>query len=680
MPVAPALERKVIGPAIVSAFAKLDPRTLIKNPIMFVVGVVSVLATILLVRDLVAGGAKLGVTFQIVLWLWFTVLFANFAEAVAEGRGKAQAEALRKTRTETQAKLLSDPDSKNYKLVPSTNLKAGDVVLVEAGDIIPSDGEVIEGIASVNEAAVTGESAPVIRESGGDRSAVTGGTQVLSDWIRVRITGEPGSTFLDRMISLVEGAERQKTPNEIALNVLLAGLTLIFLIAVATIPSFASYAGGAVPIAVLVALFVALIPTTIGALLSAIGIAGMDRLVRFNVMAMSGRAVEAAGDVDTLLLDKTGTITFGDRLATEFIPVSGVGMREIALAAALSSHADETPEGRSILALAKEKYGIQERELEVSGAKFVPFGAQTRISGVDIGEEKIRKGAVDAILASLAANTHGTVTQSAEFRAAFDRIARTGGTPLAVSRNDRLLGVLHLKDVVKPAIKERFAALRRMGIRTVMITGDNPVTAAAIAGEAGVDDFLAEKSPEEKLNWIRAEQAKGRLIAMCGDGTNDAPALAQADVGVAMNTGTQAAREAGNMVDLDSNPTKLIEVVEIGKQLLMTRGALTTFSVANDVAKYFAIIPAMFIAFYPQLGALNIMQLGENSAILSAIIFNALIIVALIPLALKGVKYRAIGAAAVLRRNLLIYGVGGLIAPFVGIKLIDMLVVALRLA
>jgi K+-transporting ATPase ATPase B chain len=623
------------------------------------------------------------------------VLFANFAEAVAEGRGKAQAAALRRQRTETQAKLLTGPGSGGHKLIPSTSLRVGDVVLVEAGDTIPSDGEVIEGIASVNEAAITGESAPVIRESGGDRSAVTGGTQVLSDWIKVRITAAVGSTFLDRMIKLVEGAERQKTPNEIALDILLVGLTIIFVFATVTIPSYATYAGGAISVVILVALFVTLIPTTIGALLSAIGIAGMDRLVRFNVLAMSGRAVEAAGDVDTLLLDKTGTITLGNRQATEFKPLRGVSEQELADAAQLASLADETPEGRSIVVLAKEKYGIRGRDLVELRANFIPFTAQSRMSGVEVSGSWVRKGAVDAILNYLNAPTTavtpaGTVRSlqpviSAdavrEVQAIADAIAKSGGTPLAVAKDGRLLGIVHLKDIVKGGIRERFAELRRMGIRTVMITGDNPMTAAAIAAEAGVDDFLAQATPEDKLKLIRAEQAKGKLVAMCGDGTNDAPALAQADVGVAMNTGTQAAREAGNMVDLDSNPTKLIEVIEIGKQLLMTRGSLTTFSIANDVAKYFAIIPAMFVAFYPQLQALNIMNLATpQSAILSAIIFNALIIIALIPLALKGVRYRPIGAGPLLRRNLLIYGVGGVIIPFIGIKAIDLVVTALHLA
>ena len=682
-------DARILVPAIGGAFRKLDPRSLAKNPVMFVVAVVSLLTTILFLKDVATGAGNYAFSFQIILWLWFTVLFANFAEAVAEGRGKAQADSLRRARTETQAKLLSGEDRAKFKLVPGTSLKVGDVVLVETGDIIPSDGEVIEGVASVNEAAITGESAPVIRESGGDRSAVTGGTQVLSDWIRVRITAAPGSTFLDRMISLVEGAERQKTPNEIALNILLAGMTLIFVLATATIPSFAFYAGGYIPVIVLVALFVTLIPTTIGALLSAIGIAGMDRLVRFNVLAMSGRAVEAAGDVDTLLLDKTGTITLGNRQATEFRPVRGVAEQELADAAQLASLADETPEGRSIVVLAKEKYGIRARDMAGLHAAFVPFTAQTRMSGVDFEGSSIRKGAVDAVLKHIGSTGPAASGEAMrELQAIADEIASAGGTPLAVVRDGRLLGVIHLKDIVKGGIRERFAELRRMGIRTVMITGDNPMTAAAIAAEAGVDDFLAQATPENKLSLIREEQAKGKLVAMCGDGTNDAPALAQADVGVAMNTGTIAAREAGNMVDLDSDPTKLIEIVEIGKQLLMTRGALTTFSIANDVAKYFAIIPAMFAVFYaPAAGAagplqaLNIMHLATpQSAILSAIIFNALIIVALIPLSLKGVKYRAIGAGALLSRNLLIYGLGGIVVPFVGIKAIDMAITAIGLA
>src|SRR4249919_3455386 len=618
------LDPKILVPAIRSSFVKLDPRLMIKSPVMFVVEVVAALTSVIFIRDLVTGGANLGFTFQIIIWLWFTVLFANFAEAVAEGRGKAQAESLKKARTESQAKLLQGL-SKTYRLVPGTSLKVDDVVLVEAGDNIPSDGEVIEGVASVNEAAITGESAPVIRESGGDRSAVTGGTQVLSDWIRVRITAAQGSTFIDRMIKLVEGAERQKTPNEIALNILLAGLTIIFVFATVTIPSYAAYAGGSISVVILVALFVTLIPTTIGALLSAIGIAGMDRLVRFNVLAMSGRAVEAAGDVDTLLLDKTGTITLGNRQATEFKPVRGVSEQDLADAAQLASLADETPEGRSIVVLAKEKYGIRGRDMSELNAKFIPFSAQTRMSGVEFGSTSIRKGAVDSILGYLGGSPTAPVARAAtaralqpavssdaarELQAIADEIAKAGGTPLAVAKDGRLLGVIHLKDIVKGGIRERFAELRRMGIRTVMITGDNPMTAAAIAAEAGVDDFLAQATPEDKLKLIRDEQSKGKLVAMCGDGTNDAPALAQSDVGVAMNTGTQAAREAGNMVDLDSNPTKLIEVVEIGEQLLMTRGSLTTFSIANDVAKYFAIIPAMFAVIYPQLGALNVMGLA----------------------------------------------------------------------
>ncbi|WP_102960624.1 potassium-transporting ATPase subunit KdpB [Mangrovicella endophytica] len=677
------LGASILVPAIGESFRKLDPRSLARNPVMFVVAVVSLLTSVLLLKDAVTGGGNLGFSLQIVLWLWFTVLFANFAEAVAEGRGKAQAESLRRTRTETQAKLLTNGGGNDYKLVPGNSLKVGSVVLVEAGDIIPSDGEVIEGVASVNEAAITGESAPVIRESGGDRSAVTGGTQVLSDWIRVRITAAAGSTFIDKMIALVEGAERQKTPNEIALNILLAGMTLIFVLATISIPSFATYAGGSIPVIVLVALFVTLIPTTIGALLSAIGIAGMDRLVRFNVLAMSGRAVEAAGDVDTLLLDKTGTITLGNRQASEFRAVAGVSDQELADAAQLASLADETPEGRSIVVLAKEKYAIRARDMAGLNASFVPFTAQSRMSGVDIDGSTIRKGAVDAVLKHVEASGSGQggAESVRQVRAISDEIAKAGGTPLAVAKNGRLLGVIHLKDIVKGGIRDRFAELRRMGIRTVMITGDNPMTAAAIAAEAGVDDFLAQATPENKLTLIREEQGKGKLVAMCGDGTNDAPALAQADVGVAMNTGTVAAREAGNMVDLDSDPTKLIEIVEIGKQLLMTRGALTTFSIANDIAKYFAIIPAMFLAFYPQLSALNVMGLQTpQSAILSAIIFNALIIVALIPLSLRGVKYRAVGAGALLTRNILIYGLGGIIVPFIGIKVIDMAITAIGLA
>jgi K+-transporting ATPase ATPase B chain len=686
------LDSRILIPAVGDAFKKLNPRTLSKNPVMFVVAVVSTLTTVLFLRDLLTGGGNLAFSLQINIWLWFTVLFANFAEAVAEGRGKAQAESLRKSRTETQAKLLTGTSRTEFKLVPGTSLKVGDVVIVDAGDIIPSDGEVIEGVASVNEAAITGESAPVIRESGGDRSAVTGGTHVLSDWIRVRISAAAGSTFIDRMIALVEGAERQKTPNEIALNILLAGMTLIFVLATVTIPSFAAYAGGSIPTVILVALFVTLIPTTIGALLSAIGIAGMDRLVRFNVLAMSGRAVEAAGDVDTLLLDKTGTITLGNRQATSFRPVKGVSEQELADAAQLASLADETPEGRSIVVLAKEQYSIRGRDMASLKATFVPFTAQTRMSGVNLEGSSIRKGAVDAVLAyvnggagvaSRAGSAVITRTGSdvvRELQAIADEVAKAGGTPLAVARDGRLLGIIQLKDIVKGGIRERFAELRRMGIRTVMITGDNPLTAAAIAAEAGVDDFLAQATPEMKLALMREEQAKGKLVAMCGDGTNDAPALAQADVGVAMNTGTVAAREAGNMVDLDSDPTKLIEIVEIGKQLLMTRGALTTFSIANDIAKYFAIIPAMFIAFYPQLKALNVMGLATpQSAILSAIIFNALIIIALIPLSLKGVRFRPIGAGALLSRNLLIYGLGGIIVPFIGIKAIDLVITSLGL-
>ncbi|HEV2674326.1 MAG TPA: potassium-transporting ATPase subunit KdpB [Aliidongia sp.] len=671
----------ILAPAIGDSFRKLDPRTLCRNPVMFVVEVVAALTTVLLVRDLVMGTGHILFESQIALWLWFTVLFANFAEAVAEGRGKAQADALRKTRTETMAKKLASADAKTFASVPGLSLKAGDFVLCDAGDLIPSDGEVIEGVASVDESAITGESAPVIRESGGDRSAVTGGTRVLSDHIKVRITASQGSTFLDRMIALVEGAQRQKTPNEIALNILLIGMTIIFVLATVTIPSFAAYSGGAVSVVVLVALFVTLIPTTIGALLSAIGIAGMDRLVKFNVLAMSGRAVEAAGDVDTLLLDKTGTITLGNRVATELVAMPGVSERDLADAAQLSSLSDETPEGRSVVVLAKEKYGIRAREMAPLNANFIPFSAQTRMSGVDVEGSSIRKGAVDAIIAyAREVNRNPNLAFPKELTDATERIAKAGGTPLAVAKDGRVLGVIHLKDVVKGGIRERFAELRQMGIRTVMITGDNPLTAAAIAAESGVDDFLAQATPEAKLKLIRDEQAKGKLVAMCGDGTNDAPALAQADVGVAMQTGTVAAREAGNMVDLDSDPTKLIEIVGIGKQLLMTRGALTTFSIANDVAKYFAIIPAMFIAFYPQLQALNVMNLKTpESAILSAIIFNALIIIALIPLSLRGVQYRPQSASRLLARNVLIYGIGGVVVPFIGIKLIDVLVTSIGL-
>jgi len=670
----------ILGPAIPEAFRKLDPRHLIRNPVMFAVAVVAALVSVLFVRDALHHAANLLFTGQIVLWLWITVLFATFAEAVAEGRGKAQAAYLRRSRTETSAKRLTNPKGRSFQEVNALELQVNDVVLVEAGDTIPGDGEVVEGIASVNESAITGESAPVIRESGGDRSAVTGGTLVLSDWIKVRVTAGRGSSFLDRMIALIEGAERQKTPNEIALNILLAGMTLIFILATVTIPGFTAYAGGAVPVVVLVALFVTLIPTTIGALLSAIGIAGMDRLVRFNVLAMSGRAVEAAGDVDTLLLDKTGTITLGNREATGFIPVDGVSEHDLAEAAYLASLADETPEGRSIVALGRQKYGMREIHPAFETAHAVPFTAQTRMSGVDLRDGEIRKGAVESVIEYVGRKS-GVALRSRELDQAVEGIALAGGTPLAVARNGKLLGIIHLKDIVKGGIRERFAELRQMGIRTVMITGDNPLTAAAIAAEAGVDDFLAQATPEDKLKLIRQEQSGGKLVAMCGDGTNDAPALAQADVGVAMNTGTVAAREAGNMVDLDSNPTKLIEIVAIGKQLLMTRGALTTFSIANDVAKYFAIIPAMFAAVYPALGVLNVMGLGSpQSAILSAIIFNALIIVFLIPLALKGVAYRPRPAAQLLTRNLLIYGLGGVVVPFIGIKAIDLLVTALGLA
>jgi K+-transporting ATPase ATPase B chain len=672
----PALIQRAAGDAV----RKLNPKILVKNPVIFVTAVVSALVTVLFVRDVFTGQPAL-FSGQIAAWLWFTVLFANFAEAIAEGRGRAQAETLRRAREETRAKRILMPGDNReiWEPVDAIYLRPGDNVLVEAGDVIPGDGEVVEGIASVNEAAITGESAPVIREAGGDRSAVTGGTTVLSDWIVVRITASQGSSFLDRMIALVEGAERQKTPNEIALNILLAGMTIIFLIAVVTLTGLGAYSGAAISVVVLVALFVTLIPTTIGGLLSAIGIAGMDRLLKFNVLAMSGRAVEAAGDVDTLLLDKTGTITFGNRMATEIIPAPGVSELDAAEAALLASLADETAEGRSIVVLAADKYGLSAPPAE--NAKFIPFSATTRLSGVEIGGRSLRKGSIDAILKFAGEASGRPVDQPAQYRAQVERIARAGGTPLGLVEGSRLLGVIHLKDVVKPEIKQRFAELRRIGIKTVMITGDNPVTAAAIASEAGVADFIAEATPEDKLRYIRAEQAHGRLIAMCGDGTNDAPALAQADVGVAMQSGTQAAREAGNMVDLDSDPTKLIEVVEIGKQLLMTRGALTTFSIANDVAKYFAIIPALFVAALPELGALNVMGLATpQSAILSAVIFNALIIVALIPLALRGVAYRPIGAGALLRRNLLVYGLGGMVVPFIGIKLIDILVSSLHLA
>ncbi|MBI4750303.1 MAG: potassium-transporting ATPase subunit KdpB [Acidobacteria bacterium] len=670
-------DQKIVRQATVDALKKLHPRLMMKNPVMFVVEVGSVLTTLYLVRDLMAGAPGIGFELQITLWLWFTVLFANFAEAMAEGRGKAQAASLKKSRTETSArKRLTDGTT---LMIPAPDLRKGDVVVVIAGEFIPGDGDVIEGVASVDESAITGESAPVIREAGGDRSAVTGGTKVLSDQIVVRISSNPGETFLDRMVALVEGAERQKTPNEIALNILLAGLTIVFLLAVVTLQPFAIYSGAKQTIFVLVSLLVCLIPTTIGGLLSAIGIAGMDRLIQHNVLAMSGRAVEAAGDVNTLLLDKTGTITLGNRQAAEFIPLQGIKDSELAEAAQLSSLADETPEGRSIVVLAKTQFNLRGRELASHQAHFIPFTAQTRMSGVDMDGHEIRKGSADAIQKYIANGQPGKV--SAELQAAVERVSKAGGTPLVVARDRQPLGVVYLKDVVKGGLNERFTQLRMMGIKTVMITGDNPLTAAAIAREAGVDDYLAEAKPEDKLALIRREQAEGKLVAMTGDGTNDAPALAQADVGVAMNTGTQAAKEAGNMVDLDSNPTKLIEIVEIGKQLLMTRGALTTFSIANDVAKYFAIIPAMFSATFPVLNALNIMRLSTpQSAILSAVIFNALIIIALIPLALKGIAYRPMSAAALLRRNLLIYGLGGLIVPFIGIKVIDVIVTVLGLS
>jgi K+-transporting ATPase ATPase B chain len=664
---------QIVRNALLESFLKLKPRNMMKNPVMFVVEIGSVVTTVLLVLH---PHAAFKFNLQITLWLWFTVLFANFAEAMAEGRGKAQADSLRKARAETIANRLL-PTGKTEQ-VASSKLRAEDVVMVSADELIPSDGEILEGVASVDESAITGESAPVIREAGGDRSAVTGGTRVLSDWLKIKITSNPGETFLDRMIALVEGAERQKTPNEIALNILLAGLTIIFLLAVVSLQPFAIYSGSPQTVFVLVSLLVCLIPTTIGGLLSAIGIAGMDRLVQHNVLAMSGRAVEAAGDVNTLLLDKTGTITLGNRQASEFVPAPGITEAQMADAAQLSSLADETPEGRSIVVLAKTRYNLRGRELASQEAQFIPFTAQTRMSGVDLDGREIRKGAVDAITRYLEQN--GTVVPK-EVQATVETIARSGGTPLVVAENRRALGVIHLKDIVKGGMKERFDQLRAMGIKTVMITGDNPLTAAAIAREAGVDDFLAEATPKDKMDLIRGEQKNGKLVAMTGDGTNDAPALAQADVGVAMNTGTQAAKEAGNMVDLDSNPTKLIEIVEIGKQLLMTRGALTTFSIANDVAKYFAIIPAMFAGTFPVLNALNIMRLQTpQSAVLSAVIFNALIIIALIPLALRGVKYRPMGAAALLRRNLWIYGVGGIIVPFVGIKLIDMIITRVGMA
>jgi len=666
-------DARIVRGAVWDSVRKLNPRIMMKNPVMFVVEVGSVVTTLLLLR---APHASFGFNLQITLWLWFTVLFANFAEAMAEGRGKAQAETLRKARSETQANRLL-PNGQT-EVVASSKLRSGDQVIVIAGELIPGDGEIYEGVASVDESAITGESAPVIREAGGDRSAVTGGTRVLSDQIKIRITSNPGETFLDRMIALVEGAERQKTPNEIALNILLAGLTIIFLLAVVTLQPFAIYSGSPQTVFVLVSLLVCLIPTTIGGLLSAIGIAGMDRLVQHNVLAMSGRAVEAAGDVNTLLLDKTGTITLGNRQAAEFISAPGIVEGDMADAAQLSSLADETPEGRSIVVLAKQRYNLRGRELASHEAVFVPFTAQTRMSGVNLDGREIRKGSVDALAKYLEQN--GTVLPR-EVQITVDQIARSGGTPLVVSENFRALGVIHLKDIVKGGMRDRFAQLRAMGIKTVMITGDNPLTAAAIAREAGVDDFLAQATPKDKMDLIRREQGDGKLVAMTGDGTNDAPALAQADVGVAMNTGTQAAKEAGNMVDLDSNPTKLIEIVEIGKQLLMTRGALTTFSIANDVAKYFAIIPAMFAGTFPVLKALDIMHLSTpQSAVLSAVIFNALIIIALIPLALRGVKYMAMSAESLLRRNLLVYGFGGIVIPFIGIKLIDMLITRIGLA
>jgi potassium-transporting ATPase ATP-binding subunit len=675
----------IVQQAIVDSFRKLTPRRQVRNPVMFVVYVGAILTSLLWLQAIVGQGEAPGwFIFWASVWLWFTVLFANFAEAMAEGRGKAQAASLRKARRQLQAKRLARPEhGARFELVSASTLRRGQAVLVEAGDFVPADGTVIAGVASVNESAITGESAPVIRESGGDRSAVTGGTQVLSDWLIVEVVANPGEAFLDRMIALVEGAKRQKTPNEIALDILLAAMTIIFLLATATLLPFSIYSVGAVGqgtpvrVTVLVALLVCLIPTTIGALLSAIGIAGMDRMIQKNVIAMSGRAVEAAGDVDVLLLDKTGTITLGNRQATQLHPAPGVLQRDLADAAQLASLADETPEGRSIVVLAKEKYGIRERDVERLGATFVPFTAQTRMSGVNLDGRQVRKGATDAIEAHVK-QFGGAVPP--EIRAVVDTIAKSGGTPLVVADGGRVLGAIELKDIVKGGIRERFTELRRMGIRTVMITGDNALTAAAIAAEAGIDDFLAEATPEAKLKLIRDTQAEGRLVAMTGDGTNDAPALAQADVAVAMNSGTQAAKEAGNMIDLDSNPTKLLEVVETGKQMLMTRGALTTFSIANDVAKYFAIIPAAFASTYPVLGALNIMRLATpQSAILSAVIFNALIIIALIPLALKGVRYRPLGAAAVLRRHVWVYGIGGIITPFPGIKLVDMILVALGL-
>ncbi|MFG1294487.1 potassium-transporting ATPase subunit KdpB [Xanthobacter variabilis] len=666
---------RIILPAMGHAFRKLDPRALARNPVIFSTALVSLVATILVAREGLRGGPAFAIGLQITVWLWFTVLFANFAEAVAEGRGKARADAFRATRSAARAKVLADPaDRSAITEKDIERVEAGAFILVEAGDIVPTDGEVVEGVASVDESAITGESAPVIRESGGDRCSLTGGTRLVSDWLVVRVTARPGETFLDRMIALVEGAKRQKTPNEIALDILLAGLTLVFLLVVVTLPVFASWSGTQIPLVYLVALFVTLIPTTIGGLISAIGIAGMDRLVKANVIAKSGRAVEAAGDIDVLLLDKTGTITFGNRMADAFEPAPGVSERELAEAALLASLADETPEGKSIVDLAGRRFSLDAGGAEA--AEFVPFSAHTRMSGVDLkGGAVIRKGASDAMAAFTGAALHPAVDQIVK------RIGSSGGTPLVVARDTRVLGVIHLKDVVKPGIRARFAELRRMGIRTVMITGDNPLTAAAIAAEAGVDDFLAEATPEKKLELIRREQAEGRLVAMCGDGSNDAPALAQADVGVAMNSGTPAAKEAGNLIDLDSDPTKLIEIVMVGKQMLISRGALTTFSVANDVAKYFAILPALFVAAYPGLAALDVMGLGSpQSAILSAIIFNALVIVALIPIALKGVRYRPAPAATLLGRNLLVYGIGGLAVPFLGIKAIDLLVDLLHLA
>ncbi len=666
------LDASILRGALVAAARKFDPRVLFHNPVMFVTEVVAVLATVLFLRGLFVATPQLGVVGQIAAWLWFTVYFANFAEAMAEGRGKARADALRTTQAETQAKRLADDGAGDPELVSSHDLAVNDVVLVETGDLIPADGEVIEGVASVDESAITGESAPVIREAGGDRSGVTGGTRLVSDWLKVRVTARAGESFLDRMISLVEGAERQKTPNEIALNILLVGMTIIFLLVVVTLEPFVIYSGAFVSVVFLVALLVTLIPTTIGGLLSAIGIAGMDRLVKANVIAKSGRAVEAAGDVDTLLLDKTGTITFGNRMADSFEPLPGVDRRALISAALLASLADETPEGKSIVDLAG-RLGAQP---DIAVASSIPFTAQTRFSGANLADGvQLRKGAEDAILAWC------EVDESAPLRRIIEAIARTGGTPLAVARDRELLGVVHLKDIVKPDIRARFAELRRMGIRTVMVTGDNPLTAAAIAAEAGVDDFLAEATPEKKLELIRSQQAGGRLVAMCGDGTNDAPALAQADIGVTMNSGTPAAKEAGNLIDLDSDPTKLIEIVLIGKQLLISRGALTTFSIANDVAKYFAILPAIFVTAYPELGALNVMGLASPaSAILSAVIFNALVIIMLVPLALRGVRYAPATAASLLRRNLLIYGLGGMIVPFVGIKLVDLVVNALGIA